>query len=101
MTTKNTCFIIFFLLRFLKIWACAANFWEGGEGLGGVKANAWALAKRAGTGQVFFTKAPSAPPSAWSLSISYWIILFSRFWKSKSGLKSNETGFSNHGKIYT
>ena len=57
MTTKNTCFIIFFLLHLLKIWACAANFREGGGGgggLGGAGANAWALAKRAGAGQVFF-----------------------------------------------
>ena len=54
MTTKNTCFIIFFLLHLLKIWACAANFREGGGGVGGARANAWALAKRAGAGQVFF-----------------------------------------------
>ena len=69
-------FYYFFLLHFLKIWACAAHFWEGGEGLGGERQTHELWPKEQGRDKYFFTKAPSAPPSAWSLSIRYSIILF-------------------------
>lgn len=60
MTTKNTCFIFFFI-ALLKNLGLSRKFLRRGEGLGGVKANAWALAERAGTGQVFFLLKPPQP----------------------------------------
>ena len=98
---KYLFYYLFFIAPLKNLGLCGKFSRRGGKGWVGQGRTHELWPKEQGQDKYFFTKAPSAPPSAWSLSISYWIILFSRFWKSKSGLISNEAGFSNHDKIYT
>ena len=89
MTTKNTCFIIFFLLHLLKIWACAANFREGGgggEGWVGQGRTHELWPKEQGRDKYFFTKAPQPLPlrgpcqlDTWSFFLKWAQIKRSRF----------------------
>ena len=63
MTTKNTCFIIFFLLHLLKIWACAANFREGGGGgrVGWGKGERMSFGQKSRGGTSIFLLKPPQP----------------------------------------
>lgn len=93
MTTKNTCFI-FFLLHFLKIWAWAENFWEGGGRVG------WGKGKRMSFGwkgrdrtSIFLLKPPQPLPLRGPCQLVTGSFSFLGFEKVKVGLYQTKQVF--------